>query len=76
MLLRSIYVDDVVSRAASEEKAYELYTISKQLLCEGGFNLHKFMTNLPALREKITHYISLKSMQMKLTQHQHLGRHK
>ena len=52
-LIQSIYVDDVVTGAENEEKAYQLYLGSKELLKEGGFNLRKFLTNDPHLRDKI-----------------------
>lgn len=38
-ILRSIYVDDVVSGASSEEEAYAVYSESKQLLNKAEFNL-------------------------------------
>ena len=39
---RSVYVDDVISGAASEEDTYVLYSESKKLLRTAGFNLRKF----------------------------------
>ena len=50
---RSIYVDDVSFGADDEDKAFELYTKSKQWLMEGGFNLRKFVTNCSYLQERI-----------------------
>ena len=44
-MLRSIYVDNVVTGLQSEEQAYELYTGAKNLLKTGAFNLCKFTTN-------------------------------
>ena len=41
-LLRSMYVDDVVTGAQSDERAYQLYTGAKELLKTAGFNLRKF----------------------------------
>ena len=49
-LLKSIYVDDVVGGADTEEQACQFYRSSKQLLAEGSFNLRKFVSNLPALQ--------------------------
>ena len=44
-LLKSTYVDDVVTGAESEGAAYELYKTSKELLKSAGFNLRKFTSN-------------------------------
>ena len=52
-LLQSIYVDDIVYGADSEEHAYDLYGESKKILKEGGFNLRKFTTNSQQLQERI-----------------------
>ena len=52
-LLQSIYVDDIVFGANSEDHAYDLYKESKDILRRGGFNLRKFATNSPGLQEKI-----------------------
>ena len=41
-LLRSFYVDDVVTGSSDEQGAYTLYQASKDVLKEGGFNLRKF----------------------------------
>lgn len=43
-LQKSMYVDDMVCGAATEDKAYQLYEESKDMLSRGGFNLHKFVT--------------------------------
>ena len=53
MLLRSIYVDDVVTGADDEDRAYSLYVESKDMLARGGFNLRKFATNSSRLQQKI-----------------------
>ena len=50
---RSIYVDDVVYGADSEDQAYQLYLETKSLLQSGGFNLRKFVTNSTPLQRKI-----------------------
>lgn len=52
-LLRSTYVDDIVTGAESEEAAYELYKKAKELLLGAGFNLRKFTSNSPRLRHKV-----------------------
>ena len=51
-LLRSFYVDDVITGADTEEDAFRLYTESKELLKCGGFNLCKFTSNNLALQQK------------------------
>ena len=53
LLLRSIYVDDIVAGAASEESALKLYKESKGVLREGGFNLRKFTSNVPQVQKSI-----------------------
>ena len=45
LLSRSIYVDDVVASADSEEEAYQLYLDSRETLSHGSFNLRKFQSN-------------------------------
>ena len=52
-LLRSIYVDDVVTGTAVESEALTLYTKAKELLREGGFNLRKFATNSSKLQREV-----------------------
>ena len=52
-LMRSIYVDDVTYGAEGENEAYQLYTLSKGIFAEGGFNLRKFVTSSPSLRQRI-----------------------
>ena len=53
-LKRSIYVDDVTYGANQEDDAYKLYTMSKKVFADGGFNLRKFVTNSPTLRKRIS----------------------
>ncbi len=53
-LLRSTYVDDIVTREDSEDLAYHLYIQAKDLLHREGFNLRKFITNSPQLQQRIT----------------------
>ena len=52
-MLRSIYVDDVVTGSSSDEQAYELYKRAKSLLAQGAFNLRKFLTNSPSMQSRI-----------------------
>ena len=52
-LLRSIYVDDVICGASSEDSAYKLFLESKEMLKLGGFNLRKFVTNSKEVQERI-----------------------
>ena len=51
--IRSVYVDDVSFGADNDDAAYELYTKSKDILREGGFNLRKFVTNSTTLQQRI-----------------------
>ena len=44
-LLYSTYVDDIISGGCNEDEAFCLYTESKKIFHEGGFNLRKFLTN-------------------------------
>ena len=52
-LMRSFYVDDVVTGASDEDQAYALYETSKKVLKEGGFHLRKFCTNSTLLQMRI-----------------------
>ena len=49
----SIYVDDLVSGANSEEEACQLFMKSKNILKEGGFNLRKFYSNSACLQARV-----------------------
>ena len=53
-LLRSTYVDDIVTGAESDDQAFNLYTDAKEILRTGGFNLRKFATSSPQLQQRIT----------------------
>ena len=46
-LTQSMYVDDVVTGADSEDEAYTLYTASKKILSHASFNLRKFVATFP-----------------------------
>ncbi len=52
-MIRSIYVDDIVTGSQSEEQAYQLYSEAKTLLKTGAFNLRKFSTNATRLQAKV-----------------------
>jgi hypothetical protein len=52
-LMRSFYVDDVVTGASDEDQAYALYETSKKVLKEGGFHLRKFCTNSTFLQMRL-----------------------
>ncbi len=52
-LLESTYVDDIVTGAATEGEAFEIYTQAKGIFREGGFNLRKFLTNSRRLQQRI-----------------------
>ena len=49
----SLYVDDFVSGADDNEKAFKLYGESKEILSEGGFNLRKWRSNSEELMKSI-----------------------
>ena len=51
MFIHSIYVDDLTSRADTEEEALRLAMKARERLGEAGFNLRKFVTNVPALQK-------------------------
>ncbi len=52
-LLHSMYVDDVVTGARSEDEGFHLYARSKKIFSRGGFNLRKFLTNSQQLQQRI-----------------------
>ena len=52
-ILESIYADDVVSGAETEEGAFTMYRESKAMFHVGDFNLCKFNTNSFELQELI-----------------------
>ena len=52
-LLHSTYVDDIISGGHTEDEVFDLYTVSKKIFHEGGFNLRKFLTNSKCLQERI-----------------------
>ena len=66
-ITRSIYVDDIISGADTDDHAYGLYSDSKMMFKEGGFNLRKFGTNSSDLQKKIVENECL--MQLPPTDH-------
>ena len=50
-LIRSAYVDDIITGAESEDTAFDLYARAKDIFRMGGFNLRKFVTNSPSLQQ-------------------------
>jgi len=53
VFMKSIYVDDVSYGVDDDNSAFELYMKSKEILAEGGFNLHKFVTNSSSLSSRV-----------------------
>jgi hypothetical protein len=43
------YVDDLVSGAQNDEKAFQIYEESKEIMSTGGFNLRKWHSNSSSL---------------------------
>ena len=52
-LLKSTYVDDVISGADNIDEAFELYTQAKEIFRKGGFNLRKFLSNCQPLQMRV-----------------------
>ena len=52
-VLRSLYVDDLISGNNTLPAAFKFYILAKGRLAEAGFNLRKFITNSDELRELI-----------------------
>jgi hypothetical protein len=52
-LMKSLYVDDLVTGADDENEAYSLFLESKNILKQGGFNLRKFRSNSAMLQMMI-----------------------
>ena len=52
--LQSIYMNDVMAGALDVQSAYEFYIKAKLCLAEASFNLRKFATNSPELRQRIS----------------------
>ena len=60
-LLCSTYVDDIISGGHTEDEVFNLYTESKKIFHDGGFNLRKFLTNSRRLQEWINLKENLKA---------------
>lgn len=54
ILKNSLYVDDLVSGAQNDDKAFNIYKVAKKIMLEGGFNLRKWNSNSSTLVEMIT----------------------
>ena len=52
-LLKSLYVDDVVTGASNEAEAFQLYQESRKIFKAAGFNLRKFSTSSFKLQMQI-----------------------
>lgn len=52
-LLNSFYVNDVITGASTEDEAFSLYQVAKEILKAGGFNVTKFATNAAMLQIRI-----------------------
>eukprot|EP00794_Sanderia_malayensis_P016989 gene16989-18701_t len=52
-LLNALYVDDVTTGDYEEEKCMKIYSVSRKMMTDGGFNLRKWRTNSKELQEKI-----------------------
>lgn len=52
-LLKSTYVDDIISGADNIDEAFELYTQAKEIFRKGGFNLRKFLSNCQPLQMRV-----------------------
>ena len=49
----SLYVDDMVSGAEDDERAFHVYQISKHIMAKEGFNLRKWNSNSVTLLQRI-----------------------
>jgi hypothetical protein len=52
-LRESLYVDDLVSGALNDGKAFQIYEESKEIMSTGGFNLRKWHSNSSSLMNSI-----------------------
>ena len=53
LLRKSLYVDDFLSGASSDDEAYDIYRTSKEVMKNGEFNLRKWHSNSASLMMKI-----------------------
>ena len=49
----SFYVDDFIEGAANMQEGEEVYSVSRRIMMEGGFNLRKWRTNMCTLQKKM-----------------------
>ena len=52
-LSNSTYVDNIVTGAANEDQAHQIFKESKKILKDGGFNLRRFCSNSASLQARI-----------------------
>jgi hypothetical protein len=52
-LRESLYVDDLLSGAQNDEKAFQIYEEYKEIMSAGGFNLRKWHSNSSSLMNSI-----------------------
>ena len=48
-------MDDIVTGADTEDDAFELYSQSKSIFCDGAFNFRKFTSSSEQLQQRINH---------------------
>ena len=53
ILKNSLYIDDLVSGAPNEDKAFNIYKDAKKIMLEGGFNLRKWNLNSSTLVKEL-----------------------
>ena len=51
--MRSVYVDDYAGGAGCTDNAYERFILLVQILRNGGFEMHKFLSNDVILLNKV-----------------------
>lgn len=56
LLEKSLYVDDLLSRAGDHEKALEIYHKSKRIMADRGFNLRKWYSNSQNVMSEISKF--------------------
>ena len=49
----SFYVDDLIAGAEEDQRAFDIYQKSKEIMSKGGFNLRKWNSNSKTLFQKI-----------------------
>ena len=52
-LKNSLYVDDLISGAQNDDKAFDIYKDAKKIMLDGGFNLRKWNSNSGTLVERV-----------------------